>query len=59
MSHLKFLNLNETNVSDQGIGCVGTLRNLTYLGLRNTRVTEKTAKELEAKLPDCTIGWGE
>jgi len=52
---VRHLNLRGTQVSDQGIGCLKRLQQLTVLDVRRTGITPLGANALKASLPTCLI----
>ncbi|MBT4867125.1 MAG: hypothetical protein HON53_18630 [Planctomycetaceae bacterium] len=54
---MKWLELNNTRVTDGGLEHLNGLTNLRFLALKHTRVTEEGVKELKAALPQCEIQW--
>ena len=57
MTKLGWLYLSNTKVSDAGLEHLKEMKELRYLGLTGTNVTDKGVKELQAALPDCKIEW--
>jgi hypothetical protein len=47
----------DIGITDDGLACLGRLRNLHSLDLHNARVTASAVERLRQALPGCTIAW--
>jgi hypothetical protein len=55
MTHLRFLNLGSTNVTDNAISHLLRHRDLQELDVRDTGITEHGVHQLRTRLADCNI----
>ena len=49
------LTLADIDLTDAGLAKLASLRNLDYLGVRKTKVSEQGVASLRSALPDCAI----
>jgi hypothetical protein len=55
MAALRKLSLAGTSVGDEGVPHLAELKNLEYLWLNGTRVSDSAYMTLKAALPECQI----
>ena len=54
---LEELNLNKTQITDDGLAYVSAHKKLQVIAIKDTAVSLEGYLDLKAALPDCTIDW--